>query len=145
MQNFAIQVETYSSLRASNTFKTPHGRNDFRNPPLRELYLLEGFVTSTPKLIELRQKTDRELPLMLQREVERGLILASVAATKKSPLYAKADKIYSKMKTLLPTLDGMDQGERSRLESKLHELRTALDRTPARAIAQQMTCSAQGD
>ena len=102
-------------------------------------------MTSTSKLTELRRKTDRELPVIIQRELERGLILAGVAASKASPLYAKADKIYSKMKTLLPTLARADQSERTRLESKLQELRVALDRVPAHVVRQQMTFSAQGD
>ena len=102
-------------------------------------------MSSSTKLKELRRKTDQELPVMVHRvhrELERGLILASVAATRTSPLYAKADKIHSKMKTLLPALDGL--GERARLESKLRELGAALDRTPART-SHQMTCAAQGD
>jgi hypothetical protein len=88
-------------------------------------------VTSTSKLIELRSKTDRELSLVVQREVERGLVLASMAATRRSPLHIKADNIYSKMKALLPALNG-DQGGRSHLESKLAELRAALDQTSAK-------------
>ena len=102
-------------------------------------------MSSASKLIELRRKTDRELPVMIQRELERGLTLASVAATMRSPLHTKADRIYSKMKTLLLAVDGVDHAERSRLELKLQELRAALDRAPAGGVRRQTASSAQGD
>jgi hypothetical protein len=85
-------------------------------------------VTTTSQLIELRRKTDRELPVMVQRELERGLILARVPAASDSPLHAKASEIYSKMKRLLPALDGVGQHELSRLESKLQELWVAVEK-----------------
>ena len=102
-------------------------------------------MTDTSKLIELRHKTDSELPAMIERELDRGLALASVAATKASPLYKKAGRIYSTMKTLLPTPADVHQPDRSRLESKLRELGAALERTPAKEIPRQMVFSAQGD
>lgn len=130
----------------SNTLRDVPRKSGYENPPLLEAYLWEGPVSSTSsKLVELRRKTDRELAIMIQRELERGLTLASVAATKTSPLHVRADEIYSKMETLLPALDGASQREQSQLKLKLRELRVALDRVPAKEIRPQMICSAQGD
>jgi hypothetical protein len=103
-------------------------------------------MSSTPsKLIELRRKTDRELPEMVLRELERGLTLTSVAANSGSPMHQRADRIYSRMKTLLPTLGGLDPAQRSQLESKLKELRAALDRVPGKRIQWELVTSARDE
>ena len=93
---------------------------------------------SPSKLIELRRKTDRELPEMIERELERALTLASVAATSSSPLRKQADTIYSRMRVLLPVVDSISPAERSRLESKLDELRAALDYPSGKGIVRRM-------
>jgi len=92
-------------------------------------------MSSPSKLVELRRKTDRELPVLIQRELERGLTLASVAASSSSPLRKKADNIYEKMKALFPVVDGIDSAQRAQLESKLDELRAALDYPSDRGFA----------
>src|SRR5437868_8200631 len=89
---------------------------------------------STAKLAELRAKTDRELLEVIHRELDRGLTLTNVAAHKGSPLYVQADKVYAKVNTLLPTIDGVNPDELARLESQVKELRLALDRVPSSMV-----------
>lgn len=102
-------------------------------------------MSSEPsKLIELRRKTDRELPLVILRELERGLTLASVAATRSSPFRREADRIYSKMRSLLDAIDGLGPAARIQLDSKLNELRAALDLSEKRMV-RQPACVMQGD
>ena len=80
------------------------------------------------KLVELRRKTDRELVILVQRELDRGLTLAGVAATKESPLFAQAEKAYRNVKAVLPLIAGMNRDQRRELELKFKELCAALDR-----------------
>jgi hypothetical protein len=79
------------------------------------------------KLVELRRKTDRDLLILARRELDRGLTLADVAATKESPLHAQAEKAYRKVKALLPRISGLDRDQYREFESKLKELREVLD------------------
>ena len=80
------------------------------------------------KLEVLRAKTDRDLLILMRRELERGLTLAGVATTKYSPLYAQAERAYENVKALLPLIWGLRREERRELEFGLLELRVALDR-----------------
>ena len=73
------------------------------------------------KIEQLRARTDEQLVTVIHHEIERGLDLAHTPA---------AHKAYSEACRLLPLVD--DSGERTRLESKLEELRSAL---PARPLA----------
>jgi hypothetical protein len=84
-------------------------------------------MSSESKLVELRRKTDRDLLILVQRELDRGLTLAGVAATKESPLYEQGEKAYRKVKVLLPRISGLDRDQYREFESKLKELRGALD------------------
>jgi len=103
-------------------------------------------MSSTPsKLIELRRKTDRELPEMVLRELERGLTFTSVAAKSGSPMHQRADRIYYRMETLIPALGGLDPAQRSQLESKLKELRAALDRAPGKRIQPELVTATLGE
>lgn len=96
---------------------------------------------NTSKLAELRAKTDRELLLVIRVELERGLALANVAATKGSALYARAERTYTRVKSLLPTAYGVSREERGRLEAQLRELRVTLDGVPPESFRQQTACS----
>ena len=91
-------------------------------------------MTSTSKLVELRRKTDRQLLITIQRDLDRSLILASVVATKASPLHEWAEKTYQRARFLLTKLDGVLQDEQALLESKLAELRAALDQVPPQKV-----------
>jgi hypothetical protein len=82
------------------------------------------------KLVELRSKTDRDLLILVRRELDRGVALANVATAKDSPLYAKAESTYSSVKLLLPKIGAVSQDERRELEVELKDLRATLDGLP---------------
>ena len=87
------------------------------------------------KLSELRAKTDRELLAIIGTELNRGLLIASVAATRESPLYRHASKSLDRITKLLPTMSGVDHNERKMLEANIKEMRRALDQVPERAYS----------
>jgi hypothetical protein len=93
------------------------------------------------KLVELRRKTDRDLVVLVQRELNRGLTVADVAATKGSPAYAQAERAYQMVKVWLPLISGLDQDERRDLELRLRELGAALDRQPSERIKRDFACA----
>ena len=72
--------------------------------------------SKSSKLAELRQKTDRQLLIVIQNELERGLTLADLAASKESALYARAERAWEKAKSLLPKINGVNTDERRQLE-----------------------------
>jgi len=84
-------------------------------------------MSSEWKLVDLRRKTDRDLVILVRRELDRSLTLAGVAATKESPLHAQGEKAYRKVKALLPRISGLNRDQYREFESKLKELREALD------------------
>ena len=45
--------------------------------------------SNTQKLRVLRARTDHDLLILICRELDRGLLLVNVAATKSSPLFAE--------------------------------------------------------
>jgi hypothetical protein len=93
------------------------------------------------KLVELRRKTDRDLLILVQRELNRGLTVADVAATKGSPAYAEAERAYQMVRACLPMVSGLDRDERRGLELKLRELAAALDRQPSENIKRHFACA----
>jgi hypothetical protein len=105
--------------------------------------LLEGHSVSSAsnasKLAELRAKTDRQLSILVRKELERALVLANVAATKESKLYEQAETAYKRLKVLLPRIGGMSRDERALMEANLKELRAALDWGSAQRIQRHAT------
>jgi hypothetical protein len=89
-------------------------------------------MSNNAKLAELRARTDRELLVLIQRELDRALTLADVAANRESAFYGEAEKAYRKVVTLLPKAPDMRQGERARIEATVKELRFRLDRVALR-------------
>ena len=102
-------------------------------------------MTRQAKLVQLRRKTDRDLLILVRRELDRGLALADVATNRESPLYGQAQKAYRTVKALLPGMGGPTQSERRDLELALRELRAALEHLPDRQVQRQMvgTCKAE--
>jgi hypothetical protein len=96
------------------------------------------------KLAALRKKTDRDLLILVGKELDRALALANVAATRGSPLYTRAEKIYQAARGLLPRIPDVGREERRKLDARLRELRAALDGVPAHA-GQRHIASAAGD
>ncbi len=46
----------------------------------------------TRKLVSIRNRTDHDLLILVQRDLDRGLTLVAVATTRTSPLFAQAEK-----------------------------------------------------
>lgn len=98
-------------------------------------------MSNTRKLASLRAKTDQELLVLIERELDRALTLADLATNRESGFYGEAEKAYRKVVTLLPEAPDMRQGERARIEAAVKELRRRLDQVPAAARAQRYPAS----
>ena len=94
-------------------------------------------MSNETKLAELRHRTDHDLLILVNSELDHALTLADVAATKGSPLYALADSAYSEAQALLPKIANLRPSERANIEDKLKELRFLLDQVPSFASAQR--------
>ena len=76
------------------------------------------------KLAELRAKTDRQLVILMRSRLDDGLRSR-----------AEAERAYSEVLALLPTVRDLTEAERRRLESRLARLRELLQARPAHAAA----------
>ena len=83
--------------------------------------------TNTQKLRVLRSRTDHDLFALVQRELDRGLALVDVAASRNSPLYTQAEKAFRTATALFPRISGVSQDDRLRIEGTVKELRSRLD------------------
>src|SRR5689334_16723062 len=101
-------------------------------------------MSKESKLVELRRKTDRDLMILVQRELDRGLALANVAATKESPLYAQAKEVYEIVNAWLPLIIGLEPDDRRELEFGLRELWVALDRLSSQRMQRHFAGAAAG-
>ena len=95
----------------------------------------------TRKLVTIRNKTDHDLLVLVQRELDRGLTLVDVATIRTSPLFAQAEKAYKTAMAILPRISRISLGDRFRIESGLKELRSRLDQVPAFARVERYTAS----
>ena len=93
------------------------------------------------KLAELRARTDRELLVLIERELDRALVLADVAANRESAFYGEAENGYRSVITLLPKAPNIWGSVRARIEASVKELRFTLDQVPAAARAQRRSAS----
>ena len=98
-------------------------------------------MSNNAKLAELRATTDRELLVLIQRELDRALTLAEVAVNRESVFYADAKEGHAKVLTLLPEAPDMGREDRARIEASVKELRFRLDRISAGARAQRHPAS----
>jgi hypothetical protein len=82
------------------------------------------------KLAELRAKTDRELIVLIRSTLDEGLASRG-----------EADRAYSEVRVLLPTIRDVTEAERRRLEAKLARLGDSLRTRPTRAMGRmQAAC-----
>ena len=95
----------------------------------------------TQKLVALRARTDHELVVVAQREIDRAFALAIAASSRNSPLFTQAEKAFSTAASLLPRIAGLSQDDRSRIEGRLKELRSRMDQVPAYANARAFPAS----
>ena len=83
------------------------------------------------KLAELRARTDRQLFTLIRTRLDEGF--ASLA---------EAERAYSEVLVLLPTVRDVTEAEGRHLESKLARLRELLDERPVPAMARmEAACS----
>ncbi|HWB98623.1 MAG TPA: hypothetical protein VG672_18060 [Bryobacteraceae bacterium] len=82
------------------------------------------------KLAELRIKTDHDLVCVIRKEIERGVTLASVATSKQSPLYVRAENSYHRVELLLFKISNSSAADCAALRSELKAFRAALDTVP---------------
>ncbi len=87
----------------------------------------------TQKLIRLRARTDSDLLVLVDKELERGLSLVDAATTRNSPLFAQAQKAFATATAMLPRISGLSAEDRRRIEAKVEELRSRMERAPAGA------------
>jgi hypothetical protein len=86
--------------------------------------------TNTKKLRVLRSRTDHDLLVLVQRDLDRGFTLVDVATTRSSPLFAHAEKAYQAAATLLPRISALSEDDRLRIEGRVKQLRSRLDQVP---------------
>ena len=94
-----------------------------------------NMVQSRLSLPELRGRTDRELVILVAREIERSQKLARQGAI------AEAEAIYLQAKVLLRIARTSDP-QRSQMEARLDQTRAAIERrrSAPRAYAQSASC-----
>ena len=95
----------------------------------------------TRKLVSIRRRTDHDLMVLVSRELDRGLTLVDVVATRTSPLFARAEKAYDTAKSILPRISDLSEGDCLHLESRLKELRVRLDQVATFAKVERYTAS----
>lgn len=94
-----------------------------------------NMVQSRLSLPELRGRTDRELVILVAREIERSQKLARQGAI------AEAEAIYVQAKVLLGIARAPDP-QRSEMEARLDQTRAAIEcrRSAPRAYTQSASC-----
>jgi hypothetical protein len=97
--------------------------------------------TNTQKLRVLRTRTDHDLTIVVQRELDRGFALVDVAATRNSPFFAQAERVLGTATAWLPRIAGITRDERLHFERRVNELRSRLDRVPAYANVRSFPAS----
>ncbi len=87
----------------------------------------------TEKLLALRAKTDHDLLVMINRELDRALELVSAANTRNSSVFAQAENAIGIAMTWLPTIGDWSQCDRLWIQAKLKvkRLRSQVRRVPA--------------
>jgi hypothetical protein len=98
------------------------------------------------KLFELRSKTNRQLVSLIGNRLDRGLAFARLMDSEGADwestqdFAAHAEKAYAEAGAWMPLLSGASSLERRRLESKLAQLRNALNRANESEIRVQAAC-----
>lgn len=67
---------------------------------------------------------------LVNTELDRGIAMANVAATLESVFYEQAEEVYSQVRTVLPKIKGLSRAEHTALETKVTDLRMALELVP---------------
>ncbi len=86
--------------------------------------------SNTQKLRVLRSRTDHDLMLLVQREIDRGLALVDLVKSRTSPRFGQAEQALSTAMALLDRVCGLDRDSRERVDGQLTQLRTLLEQVP---------------
>jgi hypothetical protein len=86
--------------------------------------------TDTQKLRVLRARTDSDLVVLVQRQLNRGFALVDAARSRQSPIFSQAEKAHATATVLLPRIFGLSEADRLRFESRLKELKAKLEQVP---------------
>ncbi len=86
--------------------------------------------TDTQKLRVLRARTDSDLAVLVQRQIDRGFALVDAARSRQSPVFTQVEKAHATATVLLPRLSSLSDTDRQRFESRIKELKTRLDQVP---------------
>jgi hypothetical protein len=89
--------------------------------------------SNTQKLRIIRSRTDRDLLVLVQHELDRGCTLVNLATSNNSPLFAQAVKAHDSAAAMLREISGLTDSDRRQLESRVNALRSRLDAVPAYA------------
>jgi len=99
------------------------------------------------KLDELRSKTNRQLASLISNKLDRGLAFARVVEGESRKDWAstehfvvQAQNAFAEASAWMGLLDGATQLERRRLEFKLAQLRSVLERESASHVRVQAAC-----
>ena len=87
----------------------------------------------TKKLLTLRARTDHDLLVLVQRELDRGLALVKTANSRNSPDFALAEKARQTASALLSGIAGLSADDRLSVEAKVEQLRCRIAEVPAYA------------
>jgi hypothetical protein len=85
----------------------------------------------TQKLVSIRRRTNRDLLVLVNRELERGFTLVDLTTARNSPFFAQAEKAHGTAAAWLSRISDLSEDDRLRMEAGLKELRSRLDRLPA--------------
>ncbi len=84
----------------------------------------------TRKLVALRARTDHDLLVLVNRELDRGFAHVDVATSRNSRFFAEAEKAFATAEALLPRISGLTGDERVKVEGRLKALRLRMDQVP---------------
>jgi len=76
---------------------------------------------------------------MIATELDRGIAMANVAATLESVFYEEAEEVYSQVRTVLPKVTGLSPADQTALETKVTDLRMALELVPGGDLRNRRT------
>ena len=85
----------------------------------------------TRKLLTLRARTDHDLLILVNKELDRGFAFVDSARTRNSPLFVQAEKASALAAAMLPRISALSADDRQRIDAKAEQLRCRMDGLPA--------------
>ena len=76
-------------------------------------------------------RTDHDLLVLVNRELDRGFALLDVATTRNSPLFAQAEKAFAAATVMLPRISMLSADDQQRIEAKVERLRFRMNEAAA--------------